>query len=162
MFVDVNQTAKDSTRLSACLGREVPEIVCSDGTSLKNWGEPAECDSLLKVGCMGTVLVMSEASYLDSGDEAISVDTHTHTYSYKGCSQTKNPRIRDFLTSRTIWPQGEFIHTRTQSRTNLSTLKFGQTNGTVTVCHITNRRWELRMSALCGHSTGLPGGNRKP
>lgn len=36
-----------------------------------------ERDSLLKAGYMGTVLVMSEASYLDSGDDANSVDKNT-------------------------------------------------------------------------------------
>lgn len=33
-------------------------------------------DSLLKAGYMGTTLVMSEASYLDSGEAASSVDTN--------------------------------------------------------------------------------------
>lgn len=35
------------------------------------------CDSLLKAGYMGTMLVMSEASYLDSEDDASSVNKTT-------------------------------------------------------------------------------------
>lgn len=35
------------------------------------------CDSLLKAGYMGTMLVISEASYLDSEDDASSVNKTT-------------------------------------------------------------------------------------